>query len=61
MNKCYTAIGVLVYLAIAPLASAQDPVGAIEGLITDSSESVLTGAHVTAKNLDTGFTKETST
>jgi hypothetical protein len=50
-----------VCLAMAPSAPGQDPVGSIEGLITDSSASALTGAHVTAKNLDTGFTQEVST
>jgi hypothetical protein len=50
-----------VCLAAAPFASAQDPTGTIEGLITDASAGALTGAHVIAQNLDTGFTKETIT
>ena len=44
-------------LAVFPAARAQDPDGAIEGLITDQSESRLGAAHVTARNLDTGFSK----
>ena len=40
---------------------AQDPGGAIEGLVVDKSESLVPNAHVVAKNLDTGFSKETST
>ena len=59
--KTNTAIALYVCLAAAPFALAQDPTGAIEGLITDASASALTGAKVTAENLDTGFTKETIT
>ena len=40
---------------------AQDPVGAIEGRVTDPSASSLAGAHVAAKNLDTELTKEAVT
>jgi len=42
---------------MAPIGRAQDPDGAIEGLITDQSESRLAGSHVTARNLETGFSK----
>jgi hypothetical protein len=40
---------------------AQDPEGAIEGLIADSSDRPLPGAHVTARNLETGYSKDVST
>jgi len=52
---------ILVCLAALPGARAQDPDGAIEGLIADQSESRLAAARVTAKNLDTGLSKETLT
>jgi hypothetical protein len=51
---------ILVGLAalIPGLANAQDPTGAIEGAITDSSAAAIRSARVVAVNLDTGFTKE---
>jgi hypothetical protein len=60
MNKSYAALSVLVCLMAVRLP-AQDPVGAIEGLVSDASASAIAEAHVTAKNLDTGFTIETVT
>jgi Carboxypeptidase regulatory-like domain/TonB dependent receptor len=48
-------------LCLSPLTRAQDPDGAIEGVVTDKSQSLIVSAHVTAKNLDTGFSKETRT
>ena len=50
-----------VCLAALTPAHAQDPVGAIEGLITDSTDRPISAAHVAAKDLDTGFTRETIT
>ena len=60
MNRSY-ASWLLVCLAVFPIARAQDPDGAIEGSVTDQSESRLSAAHVTAKNLDTGFSIATLT
>ena len=48
-----------VCLLAAPAAFAQDTTGAIEGAVTDKTASAVAGAHVVARNLDTGFTKET--
>jgi Carboxypeptidase regulatory-like domain len=45
-------------LPLVRLAQAQDPVGAIEGLVTDKSSAPV-AAHVSVRNLDTGFVKET--
>lgn len=42
-------------------AWGQDPDGAIEGSIVDKSEGRVNGAHVVARNLETGFSKETTT
>ncbi len=42
----------------AVTAAAQNPTGAIEGAVTDSTSSALAGARVAARNLDTGFTRE---
>ena len=39
-------------------ALAQDPTGAIEGVVTDETAAVVAGAMVNAKNLETGFTRE---
>jgi hypothetical protein len=40
---------------------AQDPTGAIEGALSDKTSAVVSGAHVVATNLDTGFTRDTTT
>ena len=41
-------------------AHAQDPTGAIEGRVTDTTASPLPGAHVTATRLDSGFSRATT-
>jgi hypothetical protein len=50
-------------LAFTPLAAsralAQDPTGALEGVVTDRTAAAPRGAHVAAVNPDTGLTKET--
>ena len=40
-------------------AFAQDTTGTIEGAVTDKTAGAVAGARVVARNLDTGFTKET--
>src|ERR1700722_1424637 len=60
MNRRHAIMSVLVCLTVSSLAHAQDPVGAIEGLITEKSGSPV-AARVAAKNLDNGFTKQVST
>ena len=40
-------------------ASAQDTTGTIEGAVTDNTSSPVASAHVVARNVDTGFTRET--
>ena len=47
-----------IVLLIASTSSAQDPTGTIEGSVTDQTMSVVVGARVVAKNLETGLTKE---
>jgi hypothetical protein len=47
----------LICSLFASAARGQDPFGAIEGLVKDTSASPV-AAHVAAKNLDTAFTKE---
>ncbi|MES1257967.1 MAG: TonB-dependent receptor [Acidobacteriota bacterium] len=65
MKRYYPLLAAYVCLvaspALSPVLWAQDPDGAIEGLVADKSESPLANAHITAKNLDTGFLKEAST
>ena len=46
-------------VASAVSASAQDPTGAIEGVVTDRTASVVAGARVVALHLDTGLSRET--
>jgi hypothetical protein len=44
---------------IAATASAQDPTGVIEGTVSDKTSSAISGARVAARNLDTGFVRDT--
>ena len=52
---------IVIALLLPTRAFAQDPTGTIEGVVTDGSASVVARAHVTVKNLDTGFTRDTQT
>ena len=45
---------------LATSAFAQDPTGTIEGTVSDTTASALAGAKVSVRNLDTGFTRETT-
>lgn len=47
-------------ISVVP-AAAQDPTGAIEGLVTDAGDQRIAGAQVVAVNLDTSATRETET
>jgi Carboxypeptidase regulatory-like domain len=42
-------------------ATAQTVTGGVTGTITDPTDAVVAGAHVTAKNVDTGVTTESTT
>ena len=53
--------GLIVCLLGVASGFAQDTTGTIEGAITDKTASVVAGAKITAKNVDTGLTKETVT
>jgi hypothetical protein len=59
MNRRHGLKAFLLCVIVASGARAQDPVGAIEGFVTDTLANPLT-AHIVAKNLDTSFTKEAS-
>src|SRR5262245_22110835 len=61
MKHRHATISLFVFLAFSIRVWAQDPVGNIEGFIADQSGAPLSNATVTAKNLDTSFTKETLT
>lgn len=50
----------LLTLGVVIPAAAQDVTGAIEGTVTDSTQGTVGAARVTARNVDTGFTKETT-
>jgi hypothetical protein len=49
---------VALLLSWASPSLAQNPTGAIEGEVTDGTLSAVTGAHIVAKNLDTGLVME---
>ncbi len=57
MPRIFVCAGLLCLL-IAARASAQDPTGTIEGVVTDETAAVVTAAKVLAKNTATGFTRE---
>src|SRR5262249_36895773 len=50
----------LVCLLAASSAIAQDPTGAIEGTVTDTTAAVVAGARLLVTNVETGFTRETT-
>jgi hypothetical protein len=52
------AAGALV--ALAPPAAAQDPTGTVEGAVSDKTAAVVAGATVVARQLETGFSRETT-
>jgi Carboxypeptidase regulatory-like domain/TonB dependent receptor len=45
-------------LLMAAKARAQDATGAIEGIVTDHTGAVLPGAELTARHLDTGYSRD---
>src|SRR5688572_19726381 len=45
-------------LIVAAPAAAQDPTGAIEGVVTDGSAAVIGGAEVVITHIDTGAARE---
>jgi carboxypeptidase family protein/TonB-dependent receptor-like protein len=56
-----TTVFLACIVLIAASVQAQDTAGTIEGAVTDRTSSALAGARVVATNLETGFTKETTT
>ena len=61
MNQNSIAVSIVLCLVLPFSMWAQDPVGVIEGFVTDKSASPVSEAQVTAKNLDTGLAREVST
>src|SRR5262245_6918407 len=57
MFKTFAGAALLCALLALP-ARAQDPTGAIEGTVTDTSSASVAGARVVAKHLETGLSKE---
>ena len=53
-------LGLSICLVVTSVALAQDTTGAIEGAVTDKISGAVAGAHIVARNLETGFTKETT-
>jgi len=54
LKKSLAAIPLLV-LFLCPFANAQDPIGTLEGQITDPSSALVSGADVSANNPQTGL------
>lgn len=57
MNNCRLFVLLSVCAALTPALRAQNPVGAIEGMVADKSGR-LVAADVLATNIDTNFNKE---
>src|ERR1700761_1036916 len=56
------ALGVLLVAGAYPgFSQSQSINGTIRGVVTDTTGSPIAGAKITVKNLDTGFTRETTT
>ena len=53
------AIGLIMLPALAPPASAQQQLGAVQGTITDQTGGVMPGVTVTATNVETGVARTT--
>ena len=52
------AVFAVLIAGCAGLQLSADVTGAIQGTVRDSSGGSITGAHVTATNIDTNFTRE---
>ena len=61
MSRISLLVSTVVCLVLPFALWAQDPVGVIEGLVTDKSTGPVSAAQVTRKNLDTGLKREVST
>jgi Carboxypeptidase regulatory-like domain/TonB dependent receptor len=59
MNLRRSVLGVVICLLANAHVRAQDTTGTIEGLVTDKTAGAVAGARIAARNLETGFTKET--
>lgn len=59
MRSRFVAWCVASWMLAAGAAFAQDPTGAIEGVVTDPSGAVVANAHVVARHQGTGLTRET--
>ncbi len=51
----------MIFTSLAPALAAQEPTGAIEGLITDPQGAIVANAEVTARNVSTNLSRTTNT
>ena len=58
MTSKRAVLTVLLSSLVAAAASAQDPTGSIEDVVSDPSQRSVPGARVTARHLETGFAQQ---
>jgi hypothetical protein len=58
-GRILSALGLVFFWALAPLAGAQQTTGTIAGRVLDPQGSAIPGATVTATNTQTGFSRTT--
>jgi hypothetical protein len=57
MTRTAALVTLLAFLLVVPPTLAQETTGSIEGTVTDKTASVIATARITARNVQTGFTK----
>jgi carboxypeptidase family protein/TonB-dependent receptor-like protein len=60
-HRCLGTLVLALSLCISPKSASADVTGSILGVVRDSSQAVIVGAEVVAMNVDTNFSKTTTT
>ena len=61
MNRAVRVLGIMIWLLMPALASAQQGTTEVRGQVTDAQGAVLPGVSVVVRNQDTGMFRETAT